>query len=45
MHVMYVPENFHPAGSWNGWMTKSDCIVDKPPMIVTTRLGKYRTIA
>jgi thioesterase domain-containing protein len=27
------PENFHPAGSWNGWMTKSDCIRDRPPMM------------
>jgi hypothetical protein len=29
MHVMCGPKNFHPAGSSNGWMTKS----------VNTRLG------
>jgi hypothetical protein len=28
MHVMCGPENFHPAGSWNGWMMTSDRIMD-----------------
>jgi hypothetical protein len=27
------PENLRPAGSWNGWVTKSDCIMDRPPMM------------
>jgi hypothetical protein len=34
MHVMCGPENFHPAGSWNGWMTMSDCIIDKPYYVI-----------
>jgi hypothetical protein len=33
MHVMCGPENFHPAGSWSGWMTRSDWIIDRPPMM------------
>jgi hypothetical protein len=24
MHVMCGPENFHPAGSWNGWRMTSE---------------------
>jgi hypothetical protein len=32
--VMCGPENFHLAGSWNGWVTTSDCIMDRPPMIL-----------
>jgi hypothetical protein len=32
MHVMCGLERFHPAGSWNGWMMTSDCIMDRPPM-------------
>jgi hypothetical protein len=34
MHVVCGPENFHPAGSWNGWMMTSDCIMDMPPMML-----------
>jgi hypothetical protein len=33
MHVMCGPENFHPAGSWNGWMTRSDYIIDRPVIV------------
>jgi hypothetical protein len=33
MHVMCGLENFHPAGSWNGWMPTSDYIMDRPPMM------------
>jgi hypothetical protein len=37
--MMRGQENFHPAGSYNGWMTSSDCIVDKPPMMLTVRFS------
>jgi hypothetical protein len=33
MHLMCGPENSHPAGRWNGWMPKIDCIMDRPPMM------------
>jgi hypothetical protein len=26
-------ENFHPAGR-NGWLMMSDCIMDRPPMML-----------
>jgi hypothetical protein len=38
MHVMFGLENFHPAGSWNGWMMTSDCIMDRPHMMLSYRL-------
>jgi hypothetical protein len=38
MHLMCGLENSHPAGSWNGWMMKSDCIMDRPPMVRWYRL-------
>jgi hypothetical protein len=34
MHAMCGLENFHPAGSWNGWMMTSDCIMARPPMML-----------
>jgi hypothetical protein len=42
MHVMCGPENFHPTGSWNGWMMTSDCIMDKTPMMWSYRLAIFR---
>jgi hypothetical protein len=39
MHVMCGLENFHPAGSWNGWMMTSDCIMDRPPMMLIVPFG------
>jgi hypothetical protein len=34
MHLMFGLENFHLARSWNGWMMTSDCIMDRPPMML-----------
>jgi hypothetical protein len=34
MLVMYGLERFHLAGSLNGWMMTSDCIMDMPPMML-----------
>jgi hypothetical protein len=42
MHVMCGPENFHPAGSWNGWMMTSDCIMDTPPMMLIVPFSFFR---
>jgi hypothetical protein len=39
MYVMCGPENFHLAGSWNGWMRMSDCIMDMPPMMLIIPLS------
>jgi hypothetical protein len=36
--VMCGSENFHPAGTWNGWMTRSDSIMDRPPMMQSYHL-------
>jgi hypothetical protein len=28
LQVLFNPVRFHPAGSWNGWMTTNDGIMD-----------------
>jgi hypothetical protein len=42
MHVICGLENFHPAGSWNGWMMTSDCIMDRPPMMLVVSFSFFR---
>jgi hypothetical protein len=31
--MMCGPDNFHSAGSWNGWMMTNDCIMNHSLMM------------
>jgi hypothetical protein len=42
IHVMCGLENFHPAGSWNGWMMTNDCIMNRPLMMWSYHLVFFR---